>query len=138
MIMKILSFLLMGALIINSCSIIAYPSASSEVVSKVTSGAQSTDELYLTMIESSDKNYATYADTYISLEAQINSILLFDAVRPNSTDLIKIATLLKDHFETYKEDHKAKGKLSSGELRAYRNDLQAFWQSLLQAEKHLK
>lgn len=121
-----------------SCSFILSPSASSEMVKKVTEAAQMTDQAYLQMIESEDRSYSIFEDIYISIESEINSIILLDAVRENSSDILKIATLLKEHFIKYKDDHKTRQVLSAAELRAYNNDLKAFWQSLLQAEKSLK
>jgi hypothetical protein len=130
--------LLSISMLASSCKVTFVPAANIEMKTDVNTGAQKTDALYLKMIGSTDKTFASYSNDYAEVEASINSIVLRDSVRTKGGNIFKSAQILRDHFKTYSTDHLLRGKLTTGELSAYMNYLRAFWRPLQVQENSLK
>ncbi len=125
---------------LSGCRVTLVPPYNEELESQIVTTAKLTDKLYLSIIDAAadNKAYAVYADKYLEIEAEINSILLKNEARPKNADFIVIIKNLQEHFKQYKNDHKAKKTLSDAELLIYNEELKAFWKPLLVAERALK
>lgn len=114
------------------------PSASAEIRAQTDNLAKSIDALYGEMIGASDKQYVTYADKYAAINAEIQSIKLKNQFRLHSTNLQNMIGTIEIQFGQYQADHKAKGVLTAGQLRAYKNDMAGFCLPLIKSENLLK
>lgn len=121
----------------DSCTVTFVPGYDAGVIQQVTDGAQMTDALYLKMIASPNRDYTKFAADYAAVAAEINSIVLKEEVRPKGKQILQIAQILQEHFLKYEADHRARGRLTSGELQVYNDYLKAFWKPLLVAEMSL-
>lgn len=125
---------------VSSCRVQLVPEYSSDIETQITNAAKMTDMLYLEIMDASadKKNYDLYADKYLAIETEINSILLKDQARPKAQDLVASVQKLHDYFVKAKEDHKNRNVLNNAELLIYNEQLKALWKPVLVEEMALK
>ena len=125
---------------LSGCKVALLPPYNAELENQIVNAAKLTDKLYLSIIDApiDKKLYSDYAEKYLEIEVEINSILLKNETRPKNADFIVIIKNLQDHFKQYKNDHKIKNKLSDAELLIYNEELKGFWKPLVIAERTLK
>jgi hypothetical protein len=136
---KVFSILLVLT-VLYSCTVHLVPPYSADMEEQIENGAKMSDRLYLGMINApgDKKDFSLYADKYLDVEVEINSILLKDETRPKAGDIIASAQKLKDYFVKAMEDHHNRKTLSNGELIIYNEQLKAFWKPVLVEEIALK
>ena len=133
----IFSFLLFVSAI--SCRVSLVPAYSEALEAQIINASKMTNMLYLEIMDAPDekKNYALYADKYLQIETEINSILLQNEARSNSEDIVASVQKLRDAFVKAKEDHKKRNTLSNAELLVYNEQSKAFWKPVLIEERAL-
>ncbi|MEO6405563.1 MAG: hypothetical protein ABIY51_15400 [Ferruginibacter sp.] len=137
---KIIPAALLLAFFISGCSVQLVPAHSAEIEQQITEGAKMSDRLYMEMMSAAPdkKNYSLYADKYLSVAVEINSILFKNETRPKATDIVASVQKLKDFFTKAMEDHRSRNTLSNGEFLIYNEQLKAFWKPVLIEEMALK
>lgn len=125
---------------LSACKVQLVPAYNAELEEQIVKTAKMSDMLYLEMMDaaSDKKSYSLYADKYLDIESEINSILLKNEVRSNAADNIATVQKLKDYFVKAKEDHKTRTTMSNAEMLLYNEQLKAFWKPVLIAERALK
>ncbi|MGI8950264.1 MAG: hypothetical protein ACR2FN_01635 [Chitinophagaceae bacterium] len=119
-----------------SCKVALVPEYNADLETQISNDAKMTDMLYLEMMDASadKKNYSLYADKYINIETEINSILLKNEARAKAGDIVASVEKLRDYFVKAKEDHKKRDTLSNAEFLIYNEQLKAFWKPILVEE----
>lgn len=125
---------------LSSCQVQLVPQYSAELEQQILNGAKMSDRLYLEIINApaDKKNFELYADKYMNVEVEINSILLKNETRLKAGDIVASTQKLKDYFVKAMEEHKNRHTLSNGELVIYNEQLKAFWKPVLVEEMALK
>lgn len=95
------------------------------------------DTTYAKMIASPDKTYVLFAPDYLRGEQMINSIFLADSLRPYAAKPLFITNNIKVYFLAAELDHKTKGILTNGQLRAYKGQLHRLFEPLVVEENYL-
>ena len=131
------SFLLIGIL---ACKATFVPPYDVSIEAQITKTARLTDALYLQMLDVKEagRKYEKYADKYLDIQVDINSLLLKTQVRDHNTDLLVMVQNLQKMFVQFKDDHKTKGVLSDADVQLNMMQVNAVWAPLLLAEKALK
>lgn len=132
--------LLCLCLLCVSCKITLVPDYSPKLEDQITKTAKANDKLYIDMLDDlpDKRTYERYKEKYNDIEADINSISLFNEARNNNSDLLAITNNLKEAFQEAKKYHKENNTLSNGEIKSYQATLAGFWKPLYLAERGLK
>ena len=127
-------------LCITSCKVIWVPDYNAKLEDQITKTAKANDKLYIDMLDDlpDKRTYDRYKEKYNDIEADINSIYLFNEARNNNNDLLVITNNLKEAFQEAKKYHKENNTLSNGEIKSYQATLAGFWKPLYLAERGLK
>jgi hypothetical protein len=127
-------------LFVSSCKVIWVPDYNAKLEEQITKTAKANDRLYIDMLDDGPdkRNYEHYKEKYNDIEADINSIYLFNEARNNNNDLLVITGNLKSAFQEAKKYHKDNKTLSDGEIKAYQATMAGFWKPLYLAERGLK
>ncbi|HLO80932.1 MAG TPA: hypothetical protein VK166_08240 [Chitinophagaceae bacterium] len=123
-----------------SCKVTWVPDYNAKLEDQITKTAKANDKLYIDMLDDGPdkRTYGHYKEKYNDIEADINSIYLFNEARSNNNDLLVITSNLKNAFQEAKKYHKDNDKLSDGEIKAYQATMAGFWKPLYLAERGLK
>jgi hypothetical protein len=137
---SVLPLCLFVFLCISSCKVIWVPDYNARLEDQITKTAKANDKLYIDMLDDGpDKRaYEHYKEKYNDIEADINSIFLFNEARNNNNNLLVITGNLKTAFQEAKKYHKDNKTLSDGEIKAYQATMAGFWKPLYLAERGLK
>ncbi len=110
-------------LLMSSCSfrlVAGYDAATEEEIFKC---AKMVDQYYGKLLETDEnkRQYAAFADRYISIETELRSLVLRNKVRSLNEDSTLIAENILKLWLRYKDIHKEKNTYSDGNARLDRN-----------------
>ena len=134
--MKLKLFLLV--IIFSSCKVSLVPTRSQDAITAVQNAATATDNLYDDIIGSTEKDYASYATTYESINKQITEIIILDSERKKAGVILIIAQDIQKRFQKYQNEHRQAGAINSSQARTYKDYMHALFSSLLNAENNFK
>lgn len=117
--------------ILASCNFALLPPYSREVSAQIENTAKSVDRFYLDMLEKTDatgngRAYRNFADGYIDIEVELNSLYTKNRIRPLNKASTRNCEIALNRWREYKEEHKQKNTISNGLIankRQYMNDL---------------
>lgn len=138
---KTLAILALVTFTINSCMTVQLVPDYSETIEKQIIETQKLNEkLYVEMLAQAvaGRTYSSFEKQYIEIESNINSLFFQINNREKNADFVVMMSKLKDNFIQYKEEHKAKGTLTDGEVKIYLRYINDFYNPLLISEKALK
>lgn len=118
-------------IILASCNFALLPPYSREVSAQIENTAKSVDRFYLDMLEKSDttnngRAYANFADGYIDIEVELNSLYTKNRIRPLNKASTRNCEIALKRWREYKEEHKQKNTITNGLIaykRQYMSDL---------------
>lgn len=125
--------LLLALVFFTACT----PKYNQEAVNRTISTRQATVALYNKIIQSQDKNYTSYSDDYLIINAEVDILSLLNESRKNADVSKKIIGDIKARFNTYEGEHKAKGVINASEAQVYKNGMEALWKILYNTELNL-
>lgn len=127
-------------LLITACHIQLVPAYDKEIETKIISGAQLNDKLYIDLKgkDQDQRKYAAVVSRYDEIESEINSLQLRIEAQKKNSDFLVIIRNLKTAFQKYRDEHKSKLTLTDAEIELYKSYIKAYWLPLLQAERGLK
>jgi hypothetical protein len=131
---------LIALLILSAgCRVSFVPDYDASVEQQIIDGAKANDKIYLELLaDSADRSYSKYAQEYIDVQADINSIDLKIQASKHPKDMHYLDSVLLVHFIKYKDEHKQAAKpLTNAMIKDYQADVQAFWLILLKSEQGL-
>lgn len=117
--------------LLTSCNFALLPPYSREVSAQIENTAKSVDRFYLDMLEKTDtagngRAYANFADGYIDIEVELNSLYTKNRIRPLNKASTRNCEIALQRWREYKEEHKQKNTISNGLIaykRQYMSDL---------------
>ena len=109
-------------LIISGCKMTFVPSYDSQIAGQIDETAKKTDRFYLSMLETTvadnnGRSYQKFADQYVAIEVELNSLLNKNKVRPLNKNSTRICEITLQLWLKCKEEHKSKDKLSDGIIK---------------------
>lgn len=128
--------ILIQLIIITGCSsrfIATYDIKTEEAIFK---SAKLIDQFYGTLLETPEnqREYAKFSDIYVSIEAELNSLVLRNKVRTLNEDSIEISERILKLWQKHKERHKKKDTYSSGNAKLDRKRFERMFAYALRAE----
>ncbi|MDR1760946.1 MAG: hypothetical protein LBR55_00705 [Bacteroidales bacterium] len=131
------TFLLILSL--SACKVMLVPKYDEKIAEQIEAVSKSIDKLYLTMLEtSSERTYSKFAEQYVNIEVELESILLKNKYRKKNSDTIEACESALELFKKYKEAHKKEKTIDDGTIIAYKESLKGRLEALLEIEKKKK
>ena len=118
-----------------SCRVTYLPSYDAEISEKIYEVARQVDRFYLLMQENSERNYRFYAEEYINIEAELNSLYLRNKVRPLNENSTRICEITLQLWQKYKDEHKTDKTVSDGLIKLNRKTFSDLFYAMQVAEK---
>lgn len=114
-----------------SCNFALLPPYNKEISTQIDNTAKAVDRFYLDMLEKTDaagsgRAYANFADGYIDIEVELNSLYTKNRIRPLNKASTRNCEIALHRWREYKEEHKEKNTISNGLIaykRQYMSDL---------------
>ncbi len=133
MINKKLFVLAVFAIIVfaSGCRITLIPPYDEQLADQIETTAKEVDLFYLdiqetTSNENGERAYSNFAGQYAGIEAELNSLLYKNKIRPLNENSTRICEITLDLWKKYKNEHKEDNKISDGVIELNRltfNDL---------------
>jgi len=138
------SLLICCLLSFSSC-ITLVPPYDAQVNEKIRTLSKTVDKFYLNMLEttSADNNgraYQNFARQYVDTEAELNSLLTMNKVRPLNKNSTRICEITLQFWVKYKEAHKKANMINDANIilnRLYLRDLFYNMQVASEATRYL-
>jgi hypothetical protein len=114
-----------------SCRITLIPSYDEAIAQQIEALAKEVDKFYLNMLETTTNDndgraYELFANSYVDIEVELNSILNKNRARPLNESSTRICEITLELWIKYKNEHKEDNNLSDGLIKLNRqtfNDL---------------
>jgi len=111
--------------VLSSCRITLVPSYDEEVAAQIEATAKQIDTFYLQMLENeNERNYEHYANEYISIQVELNSLYNKNKVKSLNKNSTRICEITLQLWKKYKEEHKNDETLSDGIIRLNRKTIE--------------
>ncbi|HDR51567.1 MAG TPA: hypothetical protein ENN90_08100 [Mariniphaga anaerophila] len=118
-------FLFISLIFLFSCRVTLLPEYNAEISKNIENTAKLVDKFYLLMSETtseenSGRSYDRFAEMYVEIEVEINSLLNQNKIRPLNENSTRICEITLELWQKYKEEHKTDNTLSNGLIRLNR------------------
>src|SRR5688572_8141410 len=100
----------------GGCKVTFVPNYDSAIAGQMDQAAKLTDKFYLKMLETTKnenegRSYAKFAEEYVVIEVELNSLLNKNKVRPLNENSVRICEITLELWIKYKEEHKTDNEL---------------------------
>ncbi len=121
----LLAYLLFAIGSLSSCKVQLVPSFNAILAQDIVATAKKIDNFYLSMHEVpvNKRQYQLFTNGYVLLEADLNSLLNQNKVRPLNKESTRISEIAVTLWIKYKTEHKTDDTLSDGLIKLNRKTL---------------
>ncbi len=107
---------------LNACKVVLLPSYSATISEQIDNTAKTIDKFYLSMLETTSvandgRAFNKFADKYVEIEVELNSLLNKNKIRPLNKNSIRICEITLQLWQKYKQEHKDDNTLSDGLIK---------------------
>jgi hypothetical protein len=118
-------FLFFSLFFLFSCRVTLLPEYNAEISKNIENTAKLVDKFYLLMVETtseenSGRSYDRFAEMYVEIEVEINSLLNKNKIKPLNENSTRICEITLELWQKYKEEHKTDNTLSNGLIKLNR------------------
>lgn len=109
----------------GGCKVTFVPNYDSGIAAQIDQVAKSIDKFYLTMLEttkneSNGRAFDKFAQEYVAIEVELNSLLNKNKVKPLNEHSVRICEITVSLWIKYKEEHKTDNELEDGLIKLNR------------------
>ncbi len=127
-------------ILLSGCRISLIPPYDEQLADQIESTAKEVDLFYLTIQETTKNEngaraYANFAERYAEIEAELNSLLYKNMIRPLNENSTRICKITVDLWKKYKNEHKEDNKISDGIIELNRKTFNDLFYAMQVAEK---
>ena len=127
----------------NSCRVVLLPSYDATISEQIDNTAKSVDRFYLSMLETTTvendgRAFSKFADKYVEIEVELNSLLNKNKIRPLNKNSTRICEITCQLWVKYKEEHKAKNTLKDGLILLNRKKFSDLFFAMRVADEGIK
>ena len=120
--LQILVFVILSVFAFNSCRVTFLPSYDASIAEQIEKTTKQVDRFYLTMLETTTaenngRSFEKFANQYVDIEVELNSLLNKNKVRPLNENSTRICEITLELWKKYKEEHKTDNTLSNGLIK---------------------
>ena len=105
-------------LAMNSCKVTFVPAYNAQIAEQIDVTTKAVDKFYLSMLETTTagndgRTFTKFADQYVTVEVELNSLLNKNKIRPLNENSTRICEITLQLWVKYKEEHKKDNTLSN-------------------------
>jgi len=124
----------------GSCRVALVPAYDANLLSQIDATSKQVDKFYLSMLETTTKEndgrkYELFANDYVNIEVELNSLLTKNKIKPLNENSTRICEITLQLWQKYKEEHKEKNTLSDGLIKLNRQTFSDLFYAMQVAEK---
>lgn len=136
----ILIIALIGIITVNSCRVTLVPQFDAAIMEQIDETSKAVDKFYLMMLETTSNTdngraYENFAEDYVEIEVELNSLLNKNKIRPLNENTVRICEITLELWVKYKEEHKTDDELSDGLIKLNRKTFEDLFYAMQVAEK---
>ena len=136
----LLLFISVSTLLFYSCRITLVPNYDEAIAHQIEEIAKSVDKFYLEMLETTSNNnnersFNNFAESYVEIEVELNSLLNKNKVRPLNDNSTRICEITLELWIKYKDEHKNDNTLSDGLIKLNRKTFSDLFYAMQVAEE---
>jgi len=137
------SAFVLSILLFSACKVVLVASYDDRVTEQIENVSKSIDKFYLTMLETATEAdggrvYGKFAEQYITIEVELQSLLNKNKVRTKNEETVKICERTITLFEKYKNEHKKENTINDTDIKLNLNNLRRMLEPLMISEKAKK
>ncbi|WP_372771935.1 hypothetical protein [Mangrovibacterium sp.] len=137
---SVLLIFLFQLLAFTSCRVTLLPPYNPAIATQIENTSREVDKFYLTMAELSKpenegRAYANFAEKYIEIEVELNSLLNKNKVRPLNEHSTRICEITLQLWIKYRNEHKEDNTISNGLIDLNRKTFGDLFYAMQVAEK---
>ena len=123
-----------------SCKLFFLPAYNAQLSNKIDVTSKAVDTFYSSMLDSTSisndgRAYSKFADQYLSIETDLNSLLTKNTNRPLNANSNRICQITLQLWVKYKEEHKKSNTLSDGIIKLNQKTFSDLFNAMQVAEK---
>lgn len=134
---QVLIILGLLTLLLSGCTIRLVADYDAETEKAIFETAKKVDLFYVQLLDTPEdqRQYAAFADSYMTIEADLDSLLLRNKVRPKNEDSIEIVSTTLDLWVKYKNRHQQTNTYTTGNAELDRDKFDRLFSYMARAEK---
>jgi hypothetical protein len=123
-----------------SCRVTLVPPHDAIIMEQIDVTAKAVDKFYLTILETSSNSaggraFMKFAEGYVDIEVELNSLLNKNRVRPLNENSTRICEITLELWKKYKDEHKEDNSLPDGMILLNRQTFADLFYAMQVAEK---
>lgn len=123
----------------SACRVTFIPDYDRDIAEQIETTSKQVDKFYLKMLETTKNNggrvYEKFAEDYVDVEVELNSLLNKNKIRPLNENSTRICEITLELWVKYKEEHKTDDALSDGLIKLNRKTFSDLFYAMQVAEK---
>jgi hypothetical protein len=140
MLKKSVLFAILSITILNSCRVTLVPNYNAGIAEQIDNTSKIVDKFYLMMLETTlvqngERAFSKYAEKYVDIEVELNSLLNKNKIRPLNENSTRICEITLELWIKRKVEHKTKDNLSDALIKLNRKDFSDLFFAMQVAEK---
>lgn len=125
---------------IYSCRVTLVPPYDAVIMEQIDETSKAVDKFYLIMLETTsntggERSYELFAEDYVNIEVELNSLLNKNKVRPLNENSTRICEITLQLWQKYKMEHKEDNSLPDGMIELNRQTFSDLFYAMQVAEK---
>jgi hypothetical protein len=125
---------------INACRVQFIPAFDAKISEQIDLTSKAVDKFYLTMLETTStendgRAFKKFADEYVEIEVELNSLLNKNKIRPLNKNSTRICEITLQLWQKYKLEHKDDNTLSDGLIKLNNKTFSDLFYAMQVAEK---
>lgn len=136
----LVSIFFLSVIALNSCKVTLIPSYDADISKQIENVTKEVDKFYLSMLETTSASnngrvFSHFAEQYVNIEVELNSLLNKNKIRPLNENSTRICEITVELWIKYKEEHKRDNTLSDGLIKLNRKTFSDLFFAMQVAEK---
>jgi len=132
--------LIFGVAAFNSCRVQFIPAYDAKIAEQIDVTAKAVDKFYLgilatTTAENGGRAFDKFAEQYVDIEVELNSLLNKNKIRPLNENSTRICEITIQLWQKYKQEHKDDNTLSDGLIKLNNKTFSDLFYAMQVAEK---
>lgn len=131
---------MLSVMVFYSCRVTLVPPHDAIIMEQIDETAKAVDKFYLSMIETTvntggGRAYELFADDYVTIEVEMNSLLNKNKIRPLNENSTRICEITLQLWQKYKAEHKEDNSMPDGIIELNRKTFADLFYAMQVAEK---
>lgn len=136
----LLSIVIISILAFSSCRVTYIPNYDANISEQIDNTSKAVDKFYLLMLETTTSEnegrvFNKFAEQYVNIEVELNSLLNKNKIRPLNENSIRVCEITLQLWIKYKTEHKKDNTLGNGLIKLNRKTFSDLFYAMQVAEQ---